>query len=49
MKISILGTGDVGQTLADALSQKGHEIMVGTRDVDAKLSEKEGAHGSGIQ
>lgn len=46
MKISILGTGDVGQTLADALSKKGHEIMVGTRDVDSKLSEKEGAHGS---
>jgi predicted dinucleotide-binding enzyme len=46
MKISILGTGDVGQTLAEALSQKGHEVMIGTRDVDAKLAEKEGSHGS---
>jgi predicted dinucleotide-binding enzyme len=46
MKISILGTGDVGQTLAAALKDKGHEVMIGTRDVDSKLKEKEGAHGA---
>ncbi|HEX2976709.1 MAG TPA: NAD(P)-binding domain-containing protein [Bacteroidales bacterium] len=46
MKISVLGTGDVGQTLAAALVEKGHEVMIGTRDVDEKLSEKQGAHGS---
>jgi 8-hydroxy-5-deazaflavin:NADPH oxidoreductase len=32
MKIAILGTGMVGQTVATALAAKGHEIIVGTRD-----------------
>jgi 8-hydroxy-5-deazaflavin:NADPH oxidoreductase len=40
MKISVLGTGDVGQTLAAKLIEKGHEVMVGTRDVDDTLNRK---------
>lgn len=33
MKVAVLGTGIVGQTLAAALASKGHEVMIGTRDV----------------
>jgi 8-hydroxy-5-deazaflavin:NADPH oxidoreductase len=33
MKIAILGTGTVGQTLATRLVSLGHEVMLGTRDV----------------
>ena len=33
MKIAILGTGMVGQTLAVALAAKGHDVRIGTRDV----------------
>lgn len=32
MKIAVLGTGVVGQTLAAKLAQLGHDVMVGTRD-----------------
>lgn len=35
MKIAILGTGDVGQALGTKLALLGHEIALGTRDVDA--------------
>jgi len=38
MKIGILGTGMVGQTLAGRLSELGHDVMVGTRDVSATLA-----------
>lgn len=38
MKIGILGTGVVGQTLAGRLSGLGHEVIVGTRDVSATLA-----------
>jgi 8-hydroxy-5-deazaflavin:NADPH oxidoreductase len=38
MRIAILGTGSVGQTLASGLMSVGHQVMVGTRDVEAKLS-----------
>lgn len=31
MKIGILGTGAVGQTIGTALIQKGHEVMLGSR------------------
>jgi 8-hydroxy-5-deazaflavin:NADPH oxidoreductase len=31
MRIGILGTGIVGQTLAEALAGKGHEVTIGTR------------------
>src|SRR5579859_7353856 len=38
MKIGVLGSGIVAQTLAAGLRKHGHEVMVGTRD-PAKLSE----------
>ncbi len=38
MKIAILGTGMVGQTLAAALVSKGHEVMIGTRDPSASMA-----------
>ena len=33
MKIAVLGTGVVGQTLAEKLASLGHEVTIGTRDV----------------
>jgi 8-hydroxy-5-deazaflavin:NADPH oxidoreductase len=41
MKISILGTGMVGQTLASALATKGHQVMIGTRDVAKSVASTE--------
>lgn len=41
MKIAILGTGMVGQALAVALAAKGHEVMIGTRDVAKSLASTE--------
>jgi predicted dinucleotide-binding enzyme len=41
MKIAVLGTGMVGQALAGKLSELGHEVTVGTRDVDATLARTE--------
>lgn len=38
MRIGILGTGMVGQTLAARLSELRHEVMVGTRDTSATLA-----------
>jgi len=38
MRIGVLGTGMVGQALSEKLSQSGHEVVIGTRDVDAALS-----------
>lgn len=38
MKIAILGTGMVGQTLASALAAKGHDVIIGTRDVAKTLA-----------
>ena len=35
MKFAVLGTGMVGQTLADRLDELGHEVVLGTRDPDA--------------
>jgi predicted dinucleotide-binding enzyme len=32
MKIGILGSGNVAQTLAQGFAKQGHEVMVGTRD-----------------
>jgi predicted dinucleotide-binding enzyme len=40
MKIGILGTGDVGKTLAAALASRNHDVMLGTRDVGKKMEEK---------
>lgn len=41
MRISVLGTGIVGQTLASKFADLGHDVMMGTRDVQEKLLEKE--------
>jgi 8-hydroxy-5-deazaflavin:NADPH oxidoreductase len=41
MKISIFGTGMVGQTLAAALAGKGHSVTIGTRDVAKSLATSE--------
>jgi hypothetical protein len=38
MKITVLGTGVVGQTIAEKLSQLGHEVMIGTRGVKETLT-----------
>jgi hypothetical protein len=38
MKISIIGTGTVGQALAVRLSELGYDVMIGTRNVKEKLS-----------
>jgi predicted dinucleotide-binding enzyme len=41
MKISVLGTGAAGRTVAPALAALGHEVVVGTRDPDATRSREE--------
>ncbi len=41
MKIAVLGTGMVGQTLAGKLAELGHEVTVGTRDVAATMARAE--------
>lgn len=38
MKIGILGTGVVGQTIAEKISQLGHQVMIGTRDKQNTLA-----------
>lgn len=38
MKISIIGTGIVGRTLATKLIELGYEVMMGTRNVSEKLA-----------
>ncbi|MFI5134390.1 MAG: NADPH-dependent F420 reductase [Chitinophagales bacterium] len=38
MKIAVLGTGAVGQTIAEKLLQTGNEVMMGTRNVEEALS-----------
>lgn len=39
MKISILGTGMVGRAHAARLAELGHEVVVGTRDVEKTLAQ----------
>lgn len=41
MKICIIGTGSVGQTIASKLIELGYDVMLGTRNVQEKLSSKE--------
>lgn len=36
MKISILGTGDVGRVLGAGFARHGHQVMIGTRDPSAE-------------
>lgn len=50
MKIGILGTGDVGQTIGTRLVELGHEVRLGARDAKnekaAAWARKAGARGS---
>jgi predicted dinucleotide-binding enzyme len=39
MKISIIGTGVVGRTIASKLVDLGHSVIMGTRDVSKKLAD----------
>lgn len=41
MKVGILGTGGVGRALAEGFAAKGHDVMIGTRDVDALMARSE--------
>jgi 8-hydroxy-5-deazaflavin:NADPH oxidoreductase len=41
MKIAILGTGSVGQTWATKLVSQGHEVTIGTRNVETSLAKTE--------
>jgi predicted dinucleotide-binding enzyme len=41
MRIGILGTGSVGRTHASKLIDLGHDVTIGTRDVDALLARTE--------
>ena len=38
MKISIIGTGTVGQAIAHKLIELGHDVMIGTRNVTEKMT-----------
>jgi len=44
MKIGILGTGTVGQTLGARLADAGHHVMIGTRNVKEKLASDQPDH-----
>jgi predicted dinucleotide-binding enzyme len=47
MKATVLGTGSVGQTIANRLSGLGHEVVIGTRDVaESKLRKTADAFGN---
>jgi 8-hydroxy-5-deazaflavin:NADPH oxidoreductase len=41
MKIAVLGTGTVGQAVAGRLALLGHDVVIGTRDVDQTLARTE--------
>jgi 8-hydroxy-5-deazaflavin:NADPH oxidoreductase len=42
MRIAVLGTGMVGQTLAGHIASLGHEVVIGTRDPAATSSRSDG-------
>jgi predicted dinucleotide-binding enzyme len=46
MKVAVIGTGGVGQTIASKLISLGHQVMIGTRNVAEKLASP-AAKGSG--
>ena len=48
MRIAVLGTGVVGQTLAGKLAELGHELVVGTREVGALGSAEPLLHVLGV-
>lgn len=41
MKVAVLGTGPVGKGLAARLAELGHDVVVGTRDVEASMAQSE--------
>lgn len=41
MRVAVLGTGGVGQTLSGKIAGLGHAVMVGTRDVPSLLARTE--------
>jgi predicted dinucleotide-binding enzyme len=45
MRMGMLGTGSVGQTLAGKLAELGHEVVVGTRDVAALMARTDAPYG----
>lgn len=47
MKIGILGSGTVGQTLASGFIKHGYDAMIGTRDTNKLADWKAGANGKG--
>lgn len=46
MRIGVLGTGGVGQTLAAKMASLGHDVMMGTRDVKAALGRTDAGWGA---
>ena len=47
MKVAVLGTGSVGQTIANRLTGLGHEVVIGTRDIaESKLRKTADAFGN---
>jgi 8-hydroxy-5-deazaflavin:NADPH oxidoreductase len=46
MRVGVLGTGGVGQTLAGKIASLGHEVKMGTRDVQAALGRTEAGWGA---
>jgi 8-hydroxy-5-deazaflavin:NADPH oxidoreductase len=47
MKVAVLGTGSVGQTIANRLSGLGHSVVIGTRNVaESKLRKAADAFGN---
>lgn len=50
MKIGVLGTGDVGRTLAAGFARRGHQVMIGTRNpVDQKVQTWKTETGAGAE
>jgi 8-hydroxy-5-deazaflavin:NADPH oxidoreductase len=48
MKVGVLGSGDVGQTLGKGFAEKGHEVVLGSRTPDSdplKSWKKSAGHG----
>jgi hypothetical protein len=46
MRVGVLGTGGVGQTLAAKIGSLSHQVIMGTRDVQAALARKEAGWGA---
>ncbi len=48
MRVGVVGTGAVGQTLAAKIASLGHEVMMGTRDVQAALARTDAGWGAKV-